>query len=78
MDGAQSSFKLRSKTSYKLSASRAIPWLAEQALGSVVVVVHDDEQADDVEMCWISGGCRKSGTSFGSRFTKRKYRTAML
>eukprot|EP00965_Chrysotila_dentata_P129275 4273193-Pleurochrysis_carterae.AAC.1 len=29
-------------------------------------------------MSWISGGCRKSGASFGQCFTKRKYRTAML
>eukprot|EP00965_Chrysotila_dentata_P062986 2086629-Pleurochrysis_carterae.AAC.1 len=29
-------------------------------------------------MSWISGGCKKSGTSFGQRLTRRKYRTAML
>eukprot|EP00965_Chrysotila_dentata_P111038 3670017-Pleurochrysis_carterae.AAC.1 len=35
-------FRLRSETSYKLSALRAVPWLAKQlTLGSVVVVVHD-------------------------------------
>eukprot|EP00965_Chrysotila_dentata_P147064 4855211-Pleurochrysis_carterae.AAC.1 len=48
------------------------------ALGSVVSVVHDDKQAGDVEMSWISKGCKKSRTSFGQRFTKRKYRTTML
>eukprot|EP00965_Chrysotila_dentata_P240900 6203985-Pleurochrysis_carterae.AAC.1 len=61
--------------SYKLSALRAIPWLAKQAHGSVIVVVHNDEQAGDhVRMSWISGCLNKSGTSFGQRFTKRNYR----
>eukprot|EP00965_Chrysotila_dentata_P042947 1426292-Pleurochrysis_carterae.AAC.1 len=79
LNGVQSGFKLRSKTSYKLSALRPVPWFAEQALGSVVkIVVYDDEQAGDVQMSWISGGYKKSGTSFGQRFTKRNYRTAML
>eukprot|EP00965_Chrysotila_dentata_P017651 586605-Pleurochrysis_carterae.AAC.1 len=57
---------------------RPIPWLAEQALGSVVVAVHDDEQIGNVEMSWISGDCKKLGTPFKQRFTKRNYRTAML
>ena len=44
LDGVHSGFKLRSEPSYKLSALRAVPWLAEQALGSIVVVVHDENK----------------------------------
>eukprot|EP00965_Chrysotila_dentata_P112344 3713809-Pleurochrysis_carterae.AAC.2 len=42
--------------------------LAEQAIGSVVVVVHDNEQADDVEMSWISGGCKNVRNFFWTAF----------
>eukprot|EP00965_Chrysotila_dentata_P163913 5411624-Pleurochrysis_carterae.AAC.1 len=79
MDSVQSSFRMQSRTSYKLSALLAIPWLVEQALGSIVVVVHEnDEKVDNVEMSWISGGCKMSGTSFGPRFTKQDNRTKEL
>eukprot|EP00965_Chrysotila_dentata_P002278 74600-Pleurochrysis_carterae.AAC.1 len=49
------------RVAYKLSALCSVLWLAEQALGSVVVVVHDDKQASgDAEMSCISGSSRKN------------------
>eukprot|EP00965_Chrysotila_dentata_P167739 5539170-Pleurochrysis_carterae.AAC.1 len=79
LDGVQSGgFELRSETSYKFGPLRAFPWVADQVLGSVVAVVHNDKQARDVVMSWISGGCKQLRTSFGYRFLKRRYRTAML
>eukprot|EP00965_Chrysotila_dentata_P074482 2459916-Pleurochrysis_carterae.AAC.1 len=64
--------------SYKLSALRAVPWLAEQALESAVAAVHDNNQVDYVKVNGISGGCRKSTTPFGHPWTQQNNRTEKL
>eukprot|EP00965_Chrysotila_dentata_P259766 6213673-Pleurochrysis_carterae.AAC.1 len=46
LDGVQSGFKLQTEQSVlqtQLLASAAVPWFADQALGSIVVVILDDK-----------------------------------
>eukprot|EP00965_Chrysotila_dentata_P065875 2182162-Pleurochrysis_carterae.AAC.2 len=59
-----------------LGALRAmVPWLAEQALGSVVAVVHGDIQVDYDKMSRFSGHFRESETAFGYLLTMQKIQT---